>query len=409
MLLRNATLADAAGVRDGDLRVAEGQIADAGDLTPRGDEAVVDCEGRAIVPGLVDAHVHLSLSGEPSVEDVVGMSDAELALVEARNARATLAAGVTGIRAMGARDVDVHVRDRIAAGDLPGPRTVANCRSITATGGHGHHLGREITGVDDARKAVREQAKRGAEFIKFMVTGGVTTPGTDPDAVALTDAEVDALVEEAHRHGMHAATHAHGAAGVKAAVDAGVDTVEHGTFLDDDAVDALVREDVTLVPTLSAPYRIVRNVEAATADVRHKTERVYERHIESFRRAVEAGVRVAGGTDAGTPFNTHGANASEVGFMADYAMDPLDALTAMTKASADAVGLDGQGTLEPGTHADLLVCGADPTGDLTTLNDPLVVIKGGEVVAGADRGLRRAVADAAATDRPAGGVGLTAE
>lgn len=359
-----------------------GTIDAVGDAERRDDEPAVSLPGRTVLPGLVDAHVHFSLSGERSVETVVGLSDPELTLVEARNARETLEAGVTGVRAMGARDVDVHVRDAIERGDVLGPRTVANCRSITITGGHGHHLGREIDGPADARKAVREQVKRGAEFVKFMTTGGVTTPGTDPGAVALTDAELDALVDEAHTRGVHTATHAHGAEGVKAAVAAGVDTVEHGTFLDEEAIDLLLAEDVTLVPTLSAPYHIARNVAGATTDSARKTEQVYDRHIESFRMAAEAGVRIAGGTDAGTPFNFHGANASEIQFMAEYGLSAHEAIRAMTETAADVIGLDGSGTLAPGTHADLLVVDGNPLEDLTVLNDPEAVLKGGDLVAG---------------------------
>jgi imidazolonepropionase-like amidohydrolase len=359
-----------------------GTVTEVGDVGPAADERVVSLPGRTVMPGLVDAHVHFSLSGERSVEDVVDMTDAELTLVEARNARETLEAGVTAVRAMGARDLDVHLRDAVAAGDVPGPRMVANCRSVTATGGHGHHLGREIDGAADARKAVREQVAQGADFIKFMVTGGVTTPGTNPDAVALTEAEVTALVEEADRRGVHTATHAHGAAGVKAAVRAGVDTVEHGTFLDDEAIDMLVESETWLVPTLSAPYRIARNLDGATTESARKTELVYERHIESFRRAAAAGVRIAGGTDAGTPFNYHGGNASEVQFMAEYALSPTDAIRAMTEWAAEAVGLEGSGTLDPGTHADLLVVEGDPRTDLTLLNDPEAVLQGGRLVAG---------------------------
>ncbi len=383
MLLRDARLLDGDGARTGDLRLDGGDIDAAGDLSPRDDERVVSLDGRTVTPGLVDAHVHFSLSGEVSIEEVVGMSDAELALVEARNARRTLEAGVTGVRAMGARDVDVHLKRAVESGSVPGPRMVANCRSITVTGGHGHHLGREIDGAADARKAVREQVKRGAEFVKFMTTGGVTTPGTSPDEVVLTDDELDALVDEAHRRGVHAATHAHGAAGVKAAVQAGVDTVEHGTFLDDEAVEMLVDSDAVLVPTLAAPYHIARNTEAATADAARKTNDVYERHLDSFRRAAEAGVTIAGGTDAGTPFNFHGDNAAEVSFMARRGLDPLDALRAMTETAAEVVGLDGSGTLEPGTRADLLVFEDDPLEDLSRLSDPAAVLKGGETVSGA--------------------------
>ncbi len=386
MLLRGARVIRSDRVTDeADVRTdAEtGRIEAVGDLDPRGDERVVDLSGKTVTPGLVDAHVHFSLSGERSVEDVVGMSDAELTLVEARNARKTLEAGVTGARVMGARDIDVALKRAVEAGDVPGPRMVANCRSITITGGHGHHMGREIDGPTEARKAVREQVKLGADFIKFMATGGVTTPGSDPGAVAFTEEELHALVDEAHRRGVHTATHAHGGEGVKAAIRAGVDTVEHGTFLDDEAVDLFLERDATLVPTLSAPYHIVRNTEAATKEDVTKTEFVYDRHIESFKMAAEAGVRIAGGTDAGTPFNVHGGNASEVQFMAQHAMEPLDAIRAMTETAADAVGLDDCGVVEPGAYADLLVFDDDPLSDLTVLNDPTAVLKGGRVVAGA--------------------------
>ena len=387
MILRDVTLVDSGETRTGAIAVDEesGTITAVGsddEVDASTDEQSISLPGYSVLPGLVDAHVHYSLSGERSVEDVVGMSDAELTLAEARNARRTLESGVTGVRVMGARDIDPQVRDAIDAGDVAGPRTVANCRSITVTGGHGHHLGREITGPSDARRAVREQTKQGAEFIKFMTTGGVTTPGTDPDQVAMTDAELDALVDEARRQGVHTATHAHGAEGVKAAIEAGVDSVEHGTFLDDEAVDMFLEHDVTLVPTLSAPYHIVRNIETATEESARKTRHVYEQHIESFEKALDAGVRIAGGTDAGTPFNYHGANATEVEFMAKYGMDPAEAIRAMTETAADAVGLEGSGTLDPGTHADLLVVDGDVTDDLTLLNNPSAVFKGGEVVAG---------------------------
>ncbi len=382
MLLRDTRLLSSDVDRVGDLRVVDGRIDAVGDLTPRSNERRVDLDGRTLMPGLVDAHVHFSLSAETTIESVVNMSDAELALAEARNARKTLEAGVTGVRAMGAAGVDLHLKRAVERGGIPGPRMVANDRSITITGGHGHHLGREIDGPVDARKAVREQVKRGADFIKFMTTGGVTTPGTDPDTVALTDDELDALVDETHRHGLHAATHVHGADGAKAAALAGVDTIEHGTFLDEEAIELMVSEGVTLVPTLSAPYYIVRNIEWATPDTARKTEHIYERHVDSFARAVDAGVTIAGGTDAGTPFNDHGANASEVTFMIEHGLSPRAAIGAMTETAARTVGLDGCGSLDEGAHADLLVIQGDPLEDSTRLNAPEAVLFGGELVSG---------------------------
>lgn len=386
MIVRDARILDGTGevYEEASLRFdpESGRVEAVGDAEPRDDEPIFDLGGKTVVPGLVDAHVHFSLSGEASVADVVSMSDAELMLTETVNARETLEAGVTGVRAMGARDLDVVLAEHVERGDVPGPRMVANCRSITITGGHGHHLGREVDGSTECRTAVREQIKQGAQFVKFMATGGVTTPGTDPNSPAFTDAEMDALVDEAHRRGVHAAAHAHGAEGARAAVRAGVDTLEHGTFLDEETVDLLVAEDVTLVPTLSAPHHIVRNADYATDESLRKTNDVYERHVESFRMAVEAGVDVAGGTDAGTPFNYHGTNAAEISFMAEYAMEPMDAIVAMTGRSAEVVGLDDAGTLESGSYADFLVLDDDPLDDVAAIGDPRTVVKGGEVVAG---------------------------
>ena len=359
-----------------------GEITAVGDAEPREGETVFSLTGHTVLPGLVDAHVHFSLSGETSVETAARKSRVELALTEVRNARRSLEGGVTSTRVMGARDIDPVVGDAIRSGAIPGPRTVASGRSITITGGHGFHMGREVDGVEACRQAVREQAKRGADFVKFMATGGVTTAGSDPGATAFTRAEIEALVDESHRRGMPAATHAHGAAGIKAAVRAGVDTVEHGTFLDDEAISLLCDRDVTLVPTLSAAHHIARNAEHATADSRAKSVATHERHVESFRRAHEAGVRIAAGTDAGTPFNDHGANSTEIEFMTEHGMSEKEAIAAMTAVSAETIGFSDTGRLDPGTRADLLVVEGDPLEDVTTIADPVCVIQGGAVVSG---------------------------
>jgi imidazolonepropionase-like amidohydrolase len=386
MIARDVRIVDGTGevYEEASLRFdpETGRVEAVGDADPRTDEAVYELGGKTVVPGLVDAHVHFSLSGEVSVADVANTSDPELMLTEAKNARETLEAGITGVRAMGARDLDVILAERVERGDVPGPRMVANCRSITITGGHGHHLGREVDGPTECRRAVREQVKLGAQFIKFMATGGVTTPGTDPNSPAFTQEEMDALVDEAHRRSVHVAAHAHGGEGVHAAVRAGVDTIEHGTFLDPATIELLVAEDVVLVPTLSAPYRIVRNADHATDESVQKTNRVYERHIESFAAAVEAGVEIVGGTDAGTPFNYHGANATEISFMTEHGMDPMDAIVAMTGRAAEVIGLENAGTLEPDNYADLLVLDENPLEDTAALRNPEAVLKGGEVVAG---------------------------
>jgi imidazolonepropionase-like amidohydrolase len=389
MLLRDGRLIDGVGnvIERGTLRIGDqGTIEDVGHLTPEADETVYDLSGKTVMPGLVDAHVHLSLSGAASIDPVLDASDVELALIEAANARRTLAAGVTAVRTMGARDLDVRVREHVNRGDLDGPRIVANCRSITITGGHGHHLGREVDGPHACRRAVREEVKRGAEFVKFMSTGGVTTPDSDPEALAFTPEEIRTLVDEAHRQGVPAATHAHGAEGVKVAVRAGVDTVEHGTCLDDEAIDCLRENDVTLVPTLSAGRSIVENAADAPEETATQTSAVYERHVESFRRAYEAGVTIAGGTDAGTPFNDHGENATELSHMVAHGMDEMDALVAMTSTAAETIGLADAGRIEPGAQADLLVLDGDPLDDFSALRSPETVLQAGDVVAGRSLG-----------------------
>lgn len=384
MILRGARVVDGRGdVFDGPVQFDDGRITAINDVsTTRADEQTVDLDGYTIIPGIVDAHVHFSLSGEASIEDVTAKRDPELLFTEIANARRTLESGVTGVRSMGARGLDIDLARAIDRGDVPGPRTVANCASITITGGHGHHLGQEVDGPEECRRAVREQRKQGAQFIKFMATGGVTTPGTDPGSLAFTHEEIHALIDEAHRRGIHVATHAHGAEGIRVAAEAGVDTVEHGTFLDDDSIEAMLDNDVTLVPTLTAPHRILHNGDRATAETLAQSNEVYEIHRESFRRAVEAGIRVAGGTDAGTPFNHHGTNRVEIQFMARNGMSPLEAITAMTGTAAETIGLDDAGKLAPGYHADLLVVDGDPTADAAALDEIETVIKGGEVVSG---------------------------
>lgn len=386
MILRDARVIDGSGSVLADAAIQfdpeTGRIESVGDASPRRDEPEYSLDGNTVMPGLVDAHVHFSLSGQASVEDILHTSEGELMLTEAANARRTLESGVTSVRAMGALGLDVTLRSSVERGQTPGPRMVANYRSITITGGHGHHLGREVDGPVECRQAVREQVKQGAEFIKFMATGGVTTPGTDPDALAFTREELDAIIDEAHRRGVHVATHAHGAEGVKAAVRAGVDTVEHGTFLDDEAIDLLVDNDVALVPTLSAVYRIIRNTERATEESLRKSTSVHDRHIESFKRALEAGVTIVGGTDAGTPFNYHGTNSTEIEFMVEHGMDEREAIEAMTGRAADTIGLAEAGTLEEGNYADLLILDENPLEDVAAIREPAAVLKGGEAVAG---------------------------
>jgi imidazolonepropionase-like amidohydrolase len=243
------------------------------------------------------------------------------------------------------------------------------------TGGHGHWVGREADGPDDVRKAVREQLRAGADCIKLIATGGVMTPGVDPRSPQFTEEEMRAGVEEAHKAFRVVGAHAQATEGIKNAVRAGVDSIEHGIYLDDEAV-ALMRERGTvLVPTLIAPVQISRHGIAAgvPAFMVEKSDRVQSVHRESFTRALHAGVRIAMGTDAGTPFNRHGANAEELALMVAAGMTPAQALVAATRTAAELLGLAEQtGTLAPGKQADLLVVEGDPLSEIGVLSSGVV-------------------------------------
>ncbi len=391
-ILRNATLFDGTGAppRAGmDVLVEGGRVAAVGSgLTARPDADVLDLAGRWLMPGLIDCHVHITFAGDPQeAERAPTVHTAELAWTAAENARRTLAAGVTTVRDLGARDgVAILLRDAIAAGRLPGPRMRAAGAIICMTGGHGWWIGRQADGPDDVRRAVREQLRAGADCIKFTATGGVMTPRVDPRAASFTEAELAAGVEEAHKAFVRAAAHAQGTQGIKNAVRAGIDSIEHGIFLDDEVIEEMKRRGTFLVPTLVAPENISRHGLAAgiPAYMVEKSDRVREAHRESFRRAVRAGVRIAMGTDAGTPFNRHGANAEEIALMVACGMEPTAALLAATREAAELLDLAHEtGTVTPGRWADLLILDGDPLQDIRVLCDAARiagVLKGGQWV-----------------------------
>jgi imidazolonepropionase-like amidohydrolase len=241
------------------------------------------------------------------------------------------------------------------------------------TGGHGWWFGRQADGPDEMRKAVREQLRAGADCVKFIASGGVMTPRVDPRSPQLTEEEMRAGVEEAHKAFVKAAAHAQAAEGIKNAVRAGVDSIEHGVFLDDEAVELMRERGTFLVATLVAPDGISRHGIAAgiPAFAVEKSDRIRATHQESFKRALSAGVRIAMGTDAGTPFNYHGGAARELALMVECGMRPIEALRAATHEAAGLLGiLDDAGTLEAGKSGDLALVDGDPTADIAILGEP---------------------------------------
>jgi imidazolonepropionase-like amidohydrolase len=376
-VLRNARLLDGTGAPPHalvDVVLEGGKIAHVGGPVPGGESELVDLERRTLMPGLIDCHVHLTFSGEAQeVERAATVPVPDLAWTAAANARETLEGGVTTVRDVGARaGVAIRLREAIAAGRVPGPRMRAAGAIICMTGGHGWFIGREADGPDDVRRAVREQLKAGADCVKFTATGGGMTPGVDPRASSFTDVELAAGVDEAHKAFRRAIAHAQGNAGIKTAVRAGIDSVEHGVYLDDEVIEEMRQRGTFLVATLVAPAMIARHGTSAGIPeyVVTKAAGVLEAHQESFRKAVRAGVRIAMGTDAGTPFNRHGANAQELALMVEGGLSPADAIVAATRSAAELLDLvEVTGTVEPGKAADLLIVDGDPLADIRILGD----------------------------------------
>jgi imidazolonepropionase-like amidohydrolase len=352
------------------------------------DARKIPMDGQMLLPGFIDSHVHLCMDSSPDpMTSVLSESQTMTALKAANFAGQTLLAGVTSVRDMGGKDgIDLGIRQAINSGLIPGPRMLASGKLICMTGGHGWQMGLEVNGVDEVRKAAREQIKAGVDIVKLMATGGVLTPAVEPGSEQLTEAELRAGVEEAHKAGKTTATHAMGTKGILNALRAGIDSIEHGVYLDDEAVSLMVERDVPLIPTISALFNIEsKGIEAGIpAFAVEKTLKVKPFHLESIRMAREAGVRIAMGTDAGTPFNLHGDNLGELRFMIDCGFAPMEAIEAGTRIAAQVLGMEKElGTVEEGKLADLIMVEGNPLDNIEILlkrESIRLVMQGGKVV-----------------------------
>jgi imidazolonepropionase-like amidohydrolase len=387
VVLRAPRLLDGTGalpVADAAVLIRDGRVVHAGaaDDLPASAAGVEVHEfpGCTLLPGLVDVHVHLVASAGPDLATDIPGSEAERTLAAVRNAGRQLDQGVTLVRDLGAPGGEVvAVARAIEAGEVEGPRVLAAGPAVTMTGGHIPYLGRVTDGPDAMRTAVRANLALGARCIKVVATGGVLTMGIDPREPAYTQPELDALVDEAHRLGLTVAAHAIGEGGVAAALRAGVDSVEHGMFLDDAAIELFLATGARYTPTFCAPHGILAGP-AVPGWIKERARPAAEALGDSFRAAVKAGVPVVAGTDAGTPDNPHGRVAREVAFMVDAGLDVLLAVRAATAEAADLLGDPDRGALRPGAHADVLVAGGDVTADVDALGRPAAVFQGGRRV-----------------------------
>lgn len=350
-----------------------------------------DLGGDTLLPGLIDCHVHLTMSGDGKSVTGQGNDHAALTLQALENAQASLRGGITALRDCGGVDhVEFAVRDACNAGRFLGPHIRVSGKVICMTGGTKWKIARVADGPQEVVKAVREQLLAGCDCIKLMATGAVLHAGTDIEDAQYTEEELAAGVAEARRFRKPTAAHAIGTQGILNAARAGVTSVEHGMFMTDETVRLMLERQIYLVPTLAAVEQVLLNPQAVSPASLAKAQRVAARHRESVDMYYRAGGRIVMGADTGTLCNPHGHNAQELRYMVACGMSPTDALVGATSLAADLLNLPDRGLLAAGRIADMLIVRGDPTTHIEQAADRRnhrLVIKAGQVVAGPESGL----------------------
>jgi imidazolonepropionase-like amidohydrolase len=388
-------------VSPGLVLVADGKVVGVGtSAKASADAEVIDLGDATLLPGFIDAHTHLTMMYSEdylrAALDRLRKPIPEMALDASTNARVTLLAGFTTVRDVGSEHyLDVGLRNAINRGVVPGPRMLVSVHAIGATGGHcddtgwrqgavGAESGPEvgvINSADEARRAVRLAHKYGATVIKTCATGGVLSLADAVDTPQLTQAELDALVDEAHALRLKTAAHAHGAEGAKRAIRAGIDSIEHGSFLDDEALDMMKQKGTYYVPTLMAVQGLSEQIQKGVPippAIKVKAEDAIAHVHQAFQKAIAKGVKIGLGTDAAV--YPHGRNAEEFHQMVDLGMKPIDALKAGTSNDADLLGLANKiGTLEAGKLADVVAVPGDPVQNIRQTEHVFFVMKEGVI------------------------------
>lgn len=381
------------------VRVADGRIAsvEEGFVRPGPGDELIDLSGAAVLPGLMDMHVHIASEySRDSNLNQYTLNEADHAINAVMHAKRTLDAGFTVVRNLGGDfNVSVALRDAINAGKVPGPRIYTSAKSLASTGGHADptngwadHLGGEptpydgvVNGAADARRAVRQRYKDGADWIKITATGGVLSVAASGRNPQFTDEELEAIVSVAADYGMRVAAHAHGAEGMRRAVLAGVASIEHGTYMTEEVMDLMIERGVWYVPTILAGDWVAEKAEVDgffPELVRPKAAAIGPLIGETFARAYARGVPIVFGTDTGV--SAHGGNAREFALMVAGGMPEMEAIRSATGVAAAFLGIDGErGGIAPGLAADIIAVEGDPLEDIRALERVVFVMKDGTV------------------------------
>ncbi len=367
------------------MTVENGLIKEIGSMTAESVmQSGIDLKGSVVMPGMFNLHIHALSTPIANPASLNSEDPSKIAMRGFRHLQQHLKSGVTFVRDMnGRRQVEVGLRDAIRDGIVIGPEYYVAGQCLTMTGGHGSNTGRECDGSVDCMKAAREQLKRGVDFVKLMATGGVMSPGMNEDESQLEEDEMAAAIREAHKAGKKTAVHAHGATGIKNAVRAGIDSVEHGSYIDDECIEMMLRRNTAYVPTLAVDYFLFkdgneRNVAKYAVE---KAKRAHEHHVKGFLKAWNAGVLIGTGTDAGTPYNPHYGTYMELVLMAELGLDPMDVIAAGTINSAKIAGVDEWcGSLSIGKKANFIVLENNPLKNIHFLKDVKEVYLNGRLV-----------------------------
>lgn len=390
IILKNCFIIDVESekhVSNGAIRITDGKIIWIGkteDISFSDDvDIVFDLKGGTVLPGLINVHVHLCLSGDPN-PNLLNQNDIVTTIDVMKNSYETLAGGVTTVRDCGCNNsAAIEVSKAVESAKIIGPRIISTGRALLMTGGHGRFLGREVDGVENLRKAAREEIKNGAKALKVIATGGVLSPGTEIGSPELDYEEILAVVEEAKKRRVTVAAHAIGSDGIMNAIKAGVDSIEHGSYLTDDAIKLMKQKDIFHIPTLTAYHRVVENSDSSEIDASsvEKANQAHDDNLDSFIKSREAGVNFATGTDAGTPYNPHGNIYKELKLMEESGTTKIDAIRAATIKAAELLKLDNRvGSILKNKIADIIVVDGNPLDNLEDANNVKMVVKEGEVI-----------------------------